>query len=657
MTADHVRCSFWLTVPGLRCLLIAVLAASVGLPVTRAMAQSEQNTIIIHVPDVRTLPPAVVSNVRCHLRLVKKSPGEPGFGQLPSLPDCDQRSKVVPAAQPVSGDVSYHSGPVLTSAQQTFILLNCAATCWGNPTKFINDFFSSTFVHVLDQYMKPSVLTTSGRYTNNSTPISLSGSQPHTLQDSQLQTLILNAIEAAFPSGGGGGYNRMYSIFLPQGQDLCMNNSSCYCPDNNCGGGSWQFCAYHSSFDSTDAVGNPIHVVYLAMPYQDAGGGCTTPNGPNGTQTDSTNDGWSHELSESISDPDGNAWYRDSDGSEIGDICFPPEQNPIYLNGDVYEIQTEYSNAAHGCSGFFPYLAASHVFNGLKVQSSSVWSVSFNSDILWRDTGGDVAAWLMNGGTVLQSAALGTVPGSFSVIGQHDFSGDGDADLLWRDGSGNISMWFMNGTAVSSAAAVGNLTSNWTLYGTADLNGDGKGDLLWRDSTTGTVAVWFMNGATVASTTSFGALPSTWTIVGDANGDILWRDSAGDIALWGVQNGQVTSSSGLGTVTSNFVVQGVGDFNGDGKIDILWRDTNSGALAIWFTNGTQVTSGASVGALASNWSVAQVGDYNGDGKSDILLLDNAGDLAVWLMNGAAVSSAAGIGNVGPAWQVQNSNSN
>ncbi len=279
------------------------------------------------------------------------------------------------------------------------------------------------------------------------------------------------------------------------------------------------------------------------------------------------------------------------------------------------------------------------------------------SDILWRNANGTLAAWLMNGGTISQSAGLGTVTAAFSIIGQHDFDGDGKADVLWRDSSGNVSLWFMNGAAVSSAAAVGNLTSNWTLYGTGDLNGDGKGDLLWRDSGSGTVAVWFMNGATVASTAVFGALPSNWTIVGDANGDILWRDTAGDIALWGVQNGQVTSSSGLGTVTSNFVVQGVGDFNGDGKIDILWRDTNSGALSIWFTNGTQVTSGALVGTLPSNWSVAQVGDYNGDAKSDILLLDSAGDLAVWLMNGATVSSSVGIGNVGTTWQVQNLNDN
>ena len=279
------------------------------------------------------------------------------------------------------------------------------------------------------------------------------------------------------------------------------------------------------------------------------------------------------------------------------------------------------------------------------------------SDILWRNTSGGLAVWLMNGGTVSQSAGLGTLPSSYSIIGQHDFNEDGKTDVLWRDTSGNVSMWLMNGAAVSSAAAVGNLTSNWALYGTGDLNGDGYGDLLWRDSNTGTVAVWFMNGATVAATAVFGALPSSWTILGDGYGDILWRDSAGDIALWGVQNGQVTSSSGLGTVTSNFVVQGAGDFNGDGKIDILWRDTNSGALSIWFTDGTQVISAGIVSTLPSNWSVAQVGDYDGDGRSDILLLDSAGDVAIWFMNGAAVSSSAGVSNVGPTWQVQNVNAN
>ena len=274
------------------------------------------------------------------------------------------------------------------------------------------------------------------------------------------------------------------------------------------------------------------------------------------------------------------------------------------------------------------------------------------SDILWRATGGNVAVWLMDGSTVSQSASLGAVPNSFSIIGQHDFDGDGNADVVWRDGSGNVSMWFMNGATVASAAIVANVTSNWTLYGTGDLNNDGKGDLLWRDGTTGTVAVWFMNGATVASTTSFGAVPSNWTIVGATNGGILWRDSSGDIALWLLQSGAVTSSSSLGAVTSNFVVQGVGDFAGNGQIDVLWRDANTGAMSIWFTNGTKVLSAASLGTVSGTWSVAGVGDYNGDGRSDVLWIDSSGNLAVWLMNASSVASSPAIGNVGTGWSVQ-----
>jgi hypothetical protein len=110
-------------------------------------------------------------------------------------------------------------------------------------------------------------------------------------------------------------------------------------------------------------------------------------------------------------------------------------------------------------------------------------------------------------------------------------------------------------------------------------------------------------------------------------------------------------------VTSNFVLQGAGDFNGDGGIDLLWRDTNTGTLSIWFTNGVSVTSAASVGTLPSNWNVVQIGDYNGDTKSDILLLDSVGDVAVWLMNGSTVSSSVGTSNVGTTWQVQSVNAN
>ena len=53
--------------------------------------------------------------------------------------------------------------------------------------------------------------------------------------------------------------------------------------------------------------------------------------------------------------------------------------------------------------------------------------------------------------------------------------------------------------------------------------------------------------------------------------------------------------------------------------------------------------------------MAQVGDYNGDGKSDILWSDTSGNLTLWFMNGATISSNAGLGNVGTTWTVQSLN--
>jgi hypothetical protein len=52
------------------------------------------------------------------------------------------------------------------------------------------------------------------------------------------------------------------------------------------------------------------------------------------------------------------------------------------------------------------------------------------------------------------------------------------------------------------------------------------------------------------------------------------------------------------------------------------------------------------------WSVSETGDFDGDGKSDILWHDTAGDMGVWLMNGLTVNSQIGLGNVGTSWQPQ-----
>src|SRR5204862_142467 len=77
------------------------------------------------------------------------------------------------------------------------------------------------------------------------------------------------------------------------------------------------------------------------------------------------------------------------------------------------------------------------------------------------------------------------------------------------------------------------------------------------------------------------------------------------------------------------------DFNGDGRADILWRNSSTGENHVCLMNGTTITGGGSVRTEPDqNWKVAGGGDFNGDGTADILWrYSPTGENYVYLMNG------------------------
>ncbi len=59
--------------------------------------------------------------------------------------------------------------------------------------------------------------------------------------------------------------------------------------------------------------------------------------------------------------------------------------------------------------------------------------------------------------------------------------------------------------------------------------------------------------------------------------------------------------------------------------------------------------------MPTTWSAVLTGDYNFDGKSDILWRNSSSDVAIWFMNGAQVASIASLGNTPTTWTVQSAN--
>jgi phospholipase/lecithinase/hemolysin len=277
------------------------------------------------------------------------------------------------------------------------------------------------------------------------------------------------------------------------------------------------------------------------------------------------------------------------------------------------------------------------------------------SDILWQDNGGNVGTWLMNGTSIMSTAVLGNVPPNWSIVGQRDFNDDGSSDILWRDTAGDVGIWLMNGATMQSSTVLGNVSTNWSVAATGDFNGDGYGDILWRD-TAGDVGVWLMSGTAIRQAAVVGNVPTSWVIAGaDMFGDIFWRNTtSGEVGMWIMGGSAIATTVDFGIVPLAWTIAGIGDFDGNGSTDILWRDS-SGNVGIWLMNGTNIQSTAVLGDVPPNWSIVQTGDYNGDGKSDILWMDSAGDVATWFMNGTTVSSVTTYGSVGATWSVRSLN--
>ncbi len=194
-----------------------------------------------------------------------------------------------------------------------------------------------------------------------------------------------------------------------------------------------------------------------------------------------------------------------------------------------------------------------------------------------------------------------------------DFDGDGKSDIGFAitrvvvDNNGEApqyaaSAFFHMFSAARTYRSMGQIPGEivTSVQAAGDLQNDGKTDLLITYYSAFVINNGFPSG-------NFGTL-------------------AGNVTL-AVSQGNSMSSTGVINLPSSFRAE-PGDFNGDGKGDlVVLREISSSTAVtqIYLSNGSQLLSAPQFGGYsvplsvaAFNWSWA-VGDFNGDGRSDLLL--------------------------------------
>ncbi|WP_307795244.1 N-acetylmuramoyl-L-alanine amidase [Actinacidiphila acididurans] len=193
------------------------------------------------------------------------------------------------------------------------------------------------------------------------------------------------------------------------------------------------------------------------------------------------------------------------------------------------------------------------------------------------------------------------------------------ADLMGRDSSGVL--WQYQGTSNGSTPFLSRykIGSGWQVYNAitrlTPLHADGTGDAVARD-TSG--VLWYYQGS------------------GNINQPFKARTKVG--AGWNMYT----------------LLAGVGDMTGDGKADLVARDSKG---VLWLYQGTGSTTApfATRVQIGAGWNtfnaLVGTGDITGDGKPDLVARSTGGYLYLYKGTGSATAPFAARVQVGSGWNI------
>jgi hypothetical protein len=183
-----------------------------------------------------------------------------------------------------------------------------------------------------------------------------------------------------------------------------------------------------------------------------------------------------------------------------------------------------------------------------------------------------------------------------------------------------------------------------------DFDGNGVGDMLKNDGT----ILYIVTGPTTSRFLHGDFVNWRFTHVGDFDGDgisdLLWRHATrGETAVWLMDGGYPREIATL-VVDGAWRATHTADFDGDDRSDVVWTNDATGETVLWLMSGLGFRDSATL-LVHPDWRVDLVADLNGDGKSDLVWRNRAnGSTAAWLMDGKAfVGGQLLVSN--PDWRV------
>jgi hypothetical protein len=212
--------------------------------------------------------------------------------------------------------------------------------------------------------------------------------------------------------------------------------------------------------------------------------------------------------------------------------------------------------------------------------------------------------------------ALDTLPAGYQFAGVGDFNDSGTTGVVLWNGSAQQALVLVMGAAgelVPLTTLRPAHASTWSVAGVGDFDKNGYSDVLLRDAA-GNLEIIYLGAGGMLTTLDLspsqlyytatkeyqannpgrptqGHFDADWQVAGVGTmfndyADILWTDpTTGDVGmteLSPVMPQRPVAGAAIAALAPGSQIQGLGDYNGDGAIDILYRNPTTGEVGIWY---------------------------------------------------------------------------
>jgi hypothetical protein len=139
----------------------------------------------------------------------------------------------------------------------------------------------------------------------------------------------------------------------------------------------------------------------------------------------------------------------------------------------------------------------------------------------------------------------------------------------------------------------------------------------------------------------------------DGRADIFWQNTrTGARAVWFTKSITNRTWALLTNMPAQWRIAALGDFNADSYTDLALENTSTGERVLELLRGTNFNERISLGAIRLDWRIAAAPDMNSDGRADLLWQNvSTGGRYLWLMNSTNGASGMALPSVPIEWNL------